>query len=261
MKLKILSVVIVLLALGACSSGSDDSPPPVTSTYYQDADGDSFGDPTTTQVATSQPDGYVLDNTDCDDGVPTVNPAATEINDGIDNNCDGMVDEGFINVLTVSGVTMSLDGTWERPCGTYPQAQGGMDYLVSEIISGTSGVMGDYLYTSTDGSCTGTETIDTVFDVTLKTGAVMAITGWIDLSGASVPPPQAQDGSGTLLNNESVTSVTITINSVTPANPDFFPGMEVAAFYVVDDTVAGTPVIYGKSDSGNVAYNVPMTRQ
>ncbi len=167
-----------------------------------------------------------------------------------------------LDVITVSGVTMTLEGTWERPCITNSAAQGGMDYLVSEIIFGTSGIMGDYLYTSTDGSCTGTETIDTVFEVTLKTGAVMAITGWLDLAGTPVDPPLAQDGSGPLLNNESVTSLTITINSVTPADPGIPPGTEVPAFYVVDDTVTDAPVIYGISDYDNQkAFNVPMARQ
>ena len=32
---------------------------------------------------------------DCDDADPNVNPSATEVFDGMDNNCDGTVDEGF----------------------------------------------------------------------------------------------------------------------------------------------------------------------
>jgi hypothetical protein len=61
--------------------------------YYGDSDGDTYGSPTDITQACSQPAGYVTNNTDCDDGDATINPDATEVcNDGVDNDCDGLVD-------------------------------------------------------------------------------------------------------------------------------------------------------------------------
>ncbi|MEZ5014079.1 MAG: T9SS type A sorting domain-containing protein [Chitinophagales bacterium] len=65
-------------------------------TYYADADGDGFGNPGVTTLACSVPVGYSADNTDCDDAHSTVYPGATEICDGLDNNCNGDVDEGVV---------------------------------------------------------------------------------------------------------------------------------------------------------------------
>ncbi len=54
-----------------CLNGPDDG---LTQTWYRDMDMDGFGDPTLFQEACEQPDGYVLDNGDCDDNDMNVNP-------------------------------------------------------------------------------------------------------------------------------------------------------------------------------------------
>ncbi len=68
---------------------------PADQTYYADNDGDGFGDPTKTIVDCTQPPGYVLNNTDCDDTDANAYPGAScsdgnvcTVNDVLDSNCN-----------------------------------------------------------------------------------------------------------------------------------------------------------------------------
>ncbi len=70
-------------------------PPPALVIYYQDSDGDGFGSPSVSQQTCSQPQGYVTNNTDCNDDDDTIYPGAPEICDGKDNDCDGNIDGAF----------------------------------------------------------------------------------------------------------------------------------------------------------------------
>ena len=71
----------------------DDSGVSDRSTWYADADADTFGSSSSAE-ACDAPSGYVADTTDCDDLNANVNPAATEICDGdVDNDCDGLTDD------------------------------------------------------------------------------------------------------------------------------------------------------------------------
>ena len=74
-----------------CDGNIDEG---VLTTYYADADGDTYGDASNSTMACSMPEGYVTDNTDCNDSDAAVNPGATEVCNGVDDNCDGNIDEG-----------------------------------------------------------------------------------------------------------------------------------------------------------------------
>jgi hypothetical protein len=107
-------------------------------TFYADQDGDGFGDNNNVTFACSQPLGYVENFFDCDDNAilymdtdgdgygssvidacgvlntgdcldfdDTVNPGATEVCDGFDQNCDGIADE---NLLTTYYADQDSDG-------------------------------------------------------------------------------------------------------------------------------------------------------
>ncbi len=112
-------------------------------------------------------DDFCLDP-DCNDGDASINPAQAETCDGIDNNCDGFVDEGLVGCLdesggvadggTVPGVPLTVDKaagddvtlTWSASCSGTDN-----DYVIYE---GTLGTYPSHLpsYCSTGGATTST---------------------------------------------------------------------------------------------------------
>lgn len=64
------------------------------SVFYPDTDSDGFGDMMAPgSNACVAPEGYVANNLDCNDEDESVYPDAPEICDGVDNNCNDLVDE------------------------------------------------------------------------------------------------------------------------------------------------------------------------
>jgi hypothetical protein len=72
-----------------CDGGQDEDG---ATPYYRDADGDRFGDSAVPAIGCVAPDGYVADGGDCDDQNAEVFPGEHEVCDGLDNDCDGVVD-------------------------------------------------------------------------------------------------------------------------------------------------------------------------
>jgi hypothetical protein len=66
---------------------------------YVDADGDGYGNPPSGLERCGIPDGYVTIGDDCNDERADVSPEAEEVCDGVDNDCDREVDEGFASTF------------------------------------------------------------------------------------------------------------------------------------------------------------------
>jgi hypothetical protein len=90
----------------------------VTRTYYADTDSDGYGDSSDSVTDCSVPSGYVIDDTDCDDTDEFVNPGETEVCNGIDDNCDGNIDEGLFAdyYIDVDGDGFGDSGTSVNEC-------------------------------------------------------------------------------------------------------------------------------------------------
>jgi uncharacterized protein (TIGR03382 family) len=76
-----------------CDGSTDESDAIDASTYYDDSDGDGYGDASSSTTACSTPSGHVTSSDDCDDSDSTVNPGADEYCNGTDDDCDGEKDE------------------------------------------------------------------------------------------------------------------------------------------------------------------------
>ena len=75
-----------------CGGTIDDG---VSTSFYADSDGDGLGDAAVSIDACEQPSGFVTDSSDCDDADAEIGAATEEVADGVDNDCDGDIDEGF----------------------------------------------------------------------------------------------------------------------------------------------------------------------
>ena len=92
-----------------CDGSVDDATAADALSWYTDADSDGYGDPSTATAACTAPTGRVADATDCDDTDPTISPAATEICNGTDDDCDGAVDDDDPGLDTTTGTTWYAD--------------------------------------------------------------------------------------------------------------------------------------------------------
>jgi len=97
--------------------------------YYPDADGDGYGDASAAPVSVcadaAPPAGSVTNNADCNDASGSVHPGTSDAScNGIDENCSGAADEGYVGSPTSCGVgacartgaTFCLNGHVRNSC-------------------------------------------------------------------------------------------------------------------------------------------------
>ena len=82
--------------------------------FYKDADHDNYGVASDTKCYCSGSGSYTAtQDSDCNDANPNVNPGKTEICNGIDDNCNGLIDE---NADTICGIgNMCISGLCNHP--------------------------------------------------------------------------------------------------------------------------------------------------
>jgi hypothetical protein len=125
-------------------------------TWYRDMDGDGFGDPNNTTVSCVQPGGYVADDTDCNDNNSSIYPGAPEVCDGLDNNCNGQVDEatGINSPWTGSNIGASANGSSSQSC-----SPGATFNLSTKGFSTPTGDVGHIVYQQLCGNASITARI------------------------------------------------------------------------------------------------------
>ena len=69
-------------------------------TFFSDSDGDGYGQDSVTTLACEAPEGYVENRGDCNDNNDRIYPESPELCDSLDNNCNGLVDDEVVEVVS-----------------------------------------------------------------------------------------------------------------------------------------------------------------
>ncbi|MCF8715531.1 putative metal-binding motif-containing protein, partial [Joostella atrarenae] len=154
----------------------------------KDYDNDGYGAPGNPRIKSSKPQwpGYASNEDDCDDHNPNVHPGATEIcGDGIDNNCNGRIDETMPTAPLILSIT--------KNCG-------------STIITRGSPPSGITWYWQSSSS--GTSTSNSSVSITRTSGTIYYLRGYNSSSGCWGPSNPISYSVNTVPGAPSVPTIT-----------------------------------------------------
>ncbi|MCB9674296.1 MAG: hypothetical protein H6737_04215 [Alphaproteobacteria bacterium] len=173
-----------------CDGTADEGLPQQTS--YVDTDGDGYGDDATLVLDCAVAPGLVTVGGDCEPADDAIHPGAAEVCDGIDQDCDGDVDDG----LATFDLYADLDGD-----GYGAGASIGADCAVAPDTSATAGDCDDADDTTYPGAIEQCDSVDNDCDGVVDDD--VATTDWFtdadgDGYGAGPAIPDCLQPSGTV---------------------------------------------------------------
>ena len=274
-----------------CDGDIDEDSALDVTTWYEDADGDSYGNAAVSDDECEQPSGFVEDDTDCDDTDADSYPGARERYDGADNDCDGDIDDahwtgsgndGALSVSTdtnlvdsgdvviyevtaLSGSDVTVDGT--------PSGLAAGDELLLINLHGSDSAythVGAYEFGEIDSISGSTITLTSAIsgtygessnaDLSDQTILVQRVPNYtdVDLSGSSTLTVDAWDGGeGGIVAFRATGTVTVEAGSSVRVSELGFEGGATGSSYNCDsyqgESYAGEGD--GEGDGACSAYN------
>ncbi|MEC7984828.1 MAG: MopE-related protein [Myxococcota bacterium] len=188
------------------------------SNWYLDSDSDGYGDDNNYVELCEAPTGYVGEDGDCNDDDITINPGASEVCDGVDQDCDGAIDDkptdgiefyydgdgdGFGSTAVIVGCTLesgyadNADDCNDDDAAVNPAAIETCDGVDSNCSGDESDTtVPNIYYSDADGDGYG-DPNSPVQDCTLPSGAVENQLDCDDTSSNAIPDasnPEICDG-------------------------------------------------------------------